>query len=61
MKTSTIAKARVDAELLNAIQQEVKETIAVDVALPQRTPKFGVADLWKIHRARRQKATRRFL
>ena len=61
MKMNTITKARVDEKLLQEIH-EVKETIAVDVELkPKNISTFCVADLWNIHRNKRQRAQRRFL
>lgn len=58
---NTITKARVDEKLLQEIH-EVKETIAMDVELkPRNTSTFCVADLWNIHRQRKQRAQRRFL
>ena len=62
MKTNTTTIVRVDQTLLSEIQQEVRETIAVDVALPvNKQVAFCAADLWKIHRQKRQRSTRRFL
>jgi hypothetical protein len=61
MKTNTITKARVDEKLLQEIH-EVKETLAVDVELrPRNNATFCVADLWNIHRNKRQRTPRRFL
>ena len=62
MKTNTITKARVDERLLHEIKQEVKETLALDVELEQKNNStFCVADLWNIHRQKRQRTQRRFL
>lgn len=62
MKTNTITKARVDEKLLHEIKHEVKETLAFNVALEQKNNStFCVADLWNIHRQKRQRAQRRFL
>jgi hypothetical protein len=62
MKTNTITKARVDEKLLQEIH-EVKETLAVNVVelRPRNNSTFCVADLWNIHRNKRQRTQRRFL
>jgi len=61
MKMNTTSKVRVDERLLHEIQQEVKETIAVDVALNVRKPQvFNAVDLWNIHRKKRP-ILRRFI
>jgi hypothetical protein len=61
MKTNTITKARVDEQLLHEIRQEVRETLALGVELKQNNSTFCVADLWNIHKQRRQRTRRRFL
>ena len=62
MKMNTITKVRVDEQLLQEIKQEVRETIALDVELkPKNISTFCVADLWNIHRQKRQRTQRRFL
>jgi hypothetical protein len=61
MKMNTTSKVRVDERLLHEIQQEVKETLAVDVELKVKKPQvFGAVDLWNIHRKKRP-ISRRFL
>lgn len=62
MKMNTIAKVRVDERLLQEIKEEVKETVALHVQLtPGRTAAFCAADLWNIHRQKKQRSVRRFL
>ena len=62
MKTNAAPKVSVDARLLHEIQQEVKETIAVNVEFPvKKVTTFCAADLWNIHRQKRQRSLRRFL
>jgi hypothetical protein len=62
MKTNTITKARVDGQLLHEIRQEVKETLALGMELnPKKNSTFCVADLWNIHRNKKQRTLRRFL
>jgi hypothetical protein len=61
MKTNMITKARVDGQLLHEIRQEVKETLALGMELKQNNSTFCVADLWNIHRNKRQRTLRRFL
>lgn len=61
MKMNTTSKVRVDERLLHEIQQEVREILAVDVALKVKKPQvFSAADLWNIHRKKRP-ISRRFL
>ncbi len=61
MKMNTTSKVRVDEKLLHEIQQEVKETLAMDVELTEKkSTVFCAADLWNIHRKKRP-VTRRFL
>jgi hypothetical protein len=63
MKMNVTSKVHVDQRLLSEIQTQVKETIAVDVELgpKKRNPGFGAADLWNIHKQKRQRSVRRFL
>jgi hypothetical protein len=62
MKTNNIEKVHVDQELLNEIQAEVKETIAdIDLRFIKPRRKFVVADMWNIHKKRKQVSTRRYL
>lgn len=61
MKMNTTSKVRVDERLLHEIQNEVKETLAIDVAVEVRKANvFCAADLWNIHRKKRP-VSRRFL
>ncbi len=61
MKMNTTSKVRVDERLLHEIQQEVKETLAMNVELETKKPNvFCVADLWNIHRKKRS-VSRRYL
>jgi hypothetical protein len=62
MKMNVTSKVHVDEQLLNEIQSQVRETIAIDVELgTKRNNAFCVADLWNIHKQKKQRATRRFL
>lgn len=58
---NTTVKVRVDEKLLQEIGQEIRETLAADVKLEKRNSTFCVADLWNIHRQKRQRVQRRFL
>jgi hypothetical protein len=60
MKMNTTSKVRVDERLLHEIQQEIMETLAIDVELKRKKPQvFCAADLWNIHRKKRP-ISRRF-
>lgn len=58
---NTTVKVHVDQRLLEEIQQEVKETIAVELELKKQKPStFCAADLWNIHRQRKQTRRRSY-
>lgn len=57
---NTTVKVHVDERLLEEIQHEVKETVAVELELKKQKPStFCAADLWKIHSLKKQ-TRRRF-
>ena len=63
MKMNVTGKVHVDQRLLQEIKTEVKETIAVGVELQPKEAKriFCAAELWNIHRQRKQFLQRRTL
>jgi hypothetical protein len=52
MKNTTMPSiVHVDANTLNTLTTEVKETLAEPVSIDTAAPaRFGLVDLWKIHR-----------
>jgi hypothetical protein len=42
---------QMEPKQLRNLVREVKETVAMDIQLPQTTkPSFGIVDMWNIHR-----------
>jgi hypothetical protein len=60
MKLNVTSKVHVDEKLLHEIRTQVKETLAVDVDEVKSERIFSVADMWNIHKQKRQRTTRRF-
>lgn len=44
------AMVQMEAELLKDLMNEVKETIATDLKIPQKPKQFGMVDMWHIRR-----------
>ncbi|GAC1439762.1 MAG: hypothetical protein NVSMB63_05350 [Sediminibacterium sp.] len=62
MKTqNTTFFQALDAEQLDNLVKEVKETIAADISRINDKPVFSAADLWNLQRMRRIRITRRHL
>ena len=45
---------QMDTETLKKLTSEVKETLATGIVMPAQKKRFAVADLWKIHQAKKQ-------
>lgn len=47
---------QMDNETLKKLTTEVKETLASEMEMPTKPKRISVANLWKIHQAKRQPA-----
>lgn len=47
---------QMDTETLRKLTTEVKETLATDIRLSADKKRFSAANLWKIHREKKQPA-----
>jgi hypothetical protein len=45
---------QMDNETFKKLTTEVKETLATGIVMPAQKKRFAVADLWRIHQAKKQ-------